>query len=49
MRNEKCGVRNELAGNAEREMLSSEGKLRTYNSELGKAVDSHLSEGGSHQ
>ncbi len=31
MRNEKCGMRNELARNTEREVLRSEGKLRTQN------------------
>jgi hypothetical protein len=34
-RNEKCGMRNELARTAEREVLSE-------NSKLGEAVDSEL-------
>jgi hypothetical protein len=41
-------MRNELAGNTEREVLGSEGKLRTYNSELGKAADSELVHAASH-
>jgi hypothetical protein len=34
MRNAKCGMRNGLARNAEREVLSENPKLRTQNSEL---------------
>ena len=34
MRNEKCGMRNELARKAEMEVLSSEGEPKTQNSEL---------------
>jgi hypothetical protein len=45
-------MRNELAGNAERRVVSlvpNNSELRTYNSELGAAVDSELIEEGSHQ
>ena len=34
MRNEKSGMRNELASKAEREVLSENSKLRTHNSKL---------------
>jgi hypothetical protein len=37
-------MRNELARNAEREVLSANSELRTYNSELGEAGDSELGE-----
>ncbi len=39
-------MRNELARNAEREVLSANSELRTYNSELGEAGDSELGKAG---
>jgi hypothetical protein len=45
MWNSKCGMRNEVVGNAERRVLGlvlNNSELRTYNSELGKAGDSEL-------
>jgi hypothetical protein len=47
MWNSKCGMRNEVVGNAERRVLGlvpNNSELRTYNSELGKAGDSELGE-----
>jgi hypothetical protein len=44
-RNEECGMRNELNRHAEKRVLSlvpNNSELRTYNSELGAAVDLQL-------